>query len=294
MGSNFWWVFDAVTIAALALCIYRCMKKGFSRIIVTAIGCVISLVIAWIVSDNTSGLIYDHFVKDKNIQAVESAVKEFKPEDAIKSVIEQNEFSGILSNEKVKNILGDKRSLDVLYEYANSQASSVLGTRDEFKDDVVIGFAKLFADSVGVSLPPYVANEITENLSGNRELYMETIDMLINSPDKVPQFIEENYIRNMAKKIISSAIFLIVCFVLMTIILLVASKSIDFGLLNGYDRLDKAAGAILGFVAGIAIVMIISMAVKIMVNMEDNENSFISMNTIEKTVLFRHFYNFLK
>ena len=293
MGSNFWWVFDAVSVAALVFCIHRCRKKGFSRIIVTAIGCVVSLIIAWVVSENTSGLIYDSFVKEKNITAVETAVKEFKTEDAIKAAVEKNELSGILNNDKVKEILEDKRSLDLLYEYANTQASDGLESRDDFKDGVVSEFAQSFADAVGVSLPPYVANEITEHISENRDLFYETLDMLLNSPDKVPQFIEENYIRGMAEKIISSAVFLIVFFVLMTIIILVAGKSIDFGLLNGYDRLDKAAGAFLGLVAGIAIIMIISMAVKIMVNMEDNENSFISMNTIEKTVLFKHFYSFL-
>ena len=293
MGSNFWWIFDAVSVAALVFCIHRCRKKGFSRIIVTAIGCIVSIIIAWIVSENTSGLIYDNFVKEKNISAVETAVKEFRPEDAIKMAVEENELSGILSNDKIKEILGDKRSLDVLYEYANSQASGVLDSRDDFKDNVVSGFAQSFADAVGVSLPPYVANEITEHISENRDLFFETIDMLLNSPDKVPEFVEENYIRGMAEKIISSAVFLIVFFVLMTIIILVASKSIDFGLLNGYDRLDKAAGAALGLVAGISLIMIISMAVKIMVNMEDNENSFVSMNTIEKTMLFKHFYSFL-
>ena len=43
------------------------------------------------------------------------------------------------------------------------------------------------------------------------------IDMLMNHPQEVPEFIEENYIREPAKRIINAAVFLIVFFILIDV-----------------------------------------------------------------------------
>ena len=127
-----------------------------------------------------------------------------------------------------------------------------------------------------------MVNEITKNVSNNEKLFNSMIDMLMNHPQEVPEFIEENYIREPAKRIINAAVFLIVFFILMTIITIVINRTVNFGLLNGFDRLDKFAGGIL-----------IAVAVKMMINISESDNSFISMNAVEKTKIFRYFYQLL-
>ncbi|MBE6844170.1 MAG: hypothetical protein E7508_00455 [Ruminococcus sp.] len=293
MGGNFWWLLDALVIIITVLCVVNCSRKGFSKIIVTAIGCAASVAIAWIVSGYTSEMIYEKMFKKGNIEAVEAAVEEFNPEDAVKTIIESNELSGVLSNERIRTILENENSLNMLYEYANSEASNILDSRENFNKEIINGFAQAFAAQVGVNLPPYVAEEIVNHIENNEELFLSTVDMIINSPEKLPEFIEENYIREPAEKIVSAAVFLIVFFVLMTIIIIVANKSGDFGLLNGYDRLDKFAGGVMGIVVAFAVIMIIAFIVKIIINISENDNSFISMNTIENTKIFRHFYKYL-
>lgn len=293
MGGNFWWLLDALVIIITVLCIVNCSRKGFSKIIVTAIGCAASIAIAWLISGSTSEMIYEKMFKKGNIEAVEAAIEEFNPEDAVKTIIESNELSGVLSNERIRAILENENSLNMLYEYANSEASNILDSRENFNKEIINGFAKAFAAQVGVNLPPYVAEEIVNHIENNEELFLSTVDMIISSPEKLPVFIEENYIREPAEKIVSAAVFLIVFFVLMTIIIIVANKSGDFGLLNGYDRLDKFAGGVMGIVEAIAAIMIIAFIVKIIINISENDNPFISMNTIENTKIFRHFYKFL-
>lgn len=181
----------------------------------------------------------------------------------------------------------------MLYEYANSEATNILDSPGNFKSELIKEFSNAFALQVGANLPPYVAQEITDHIENNEKLFAATVKTLITEPEKMPEYIEKNYIRTPAKRIISSAVFLIVFFVLMTIILLITSRSQGFGLLNGYDRLDKFAGGLLGFVEGITIIMILAVGVKILVNISESENSFISIKTIENTIIFRHFYKFL-
>ena len=293
MGANFWWIFDIITVVVLVFCVSRCAKKGFSKMIVTAIGCVISLVVAWFASRYSADMVYDNFLKKNNIEAVKTAIEDYKPEEAVKNIIESNDLSGVLTTNTIKSILSGKNSISILYEYANSEAGNMLGTPESFKSELINGFAKNFATQVGVSLPPYVVHEITSHVSDNEELFISTINMLMKTPDKVPEYIEENYIRAPAKKIVGASVFLIIFFVLMTIILIVSSRSPEFGLLNGYDKLDRISGGLMGFIEGIAVIMIIAEGVYIMVNISESENSFISLKTVENTLIFRHFYKFL-
>lgn len=293
MGGNFWWVFDAAVIAFAVLCVIHCARKGFSKIIVTAIGCVASFAIAWMASKSAADTVYEKLFMKGNIEAVQTAVEDYNPEDVIKTIIESNELSGVLSNEKIREILEDEESLEKLYGYANSEASNILDTKEGFKENIINEFAKAFSSQVGAALPPYVAEGIVTHITDNEELFLSTVDMLIKTPDRIPEFIEENYIREPATRIVSAAVFLIIFFVLMTIIILVANRSGDFGLLNGYDRLDKFAGAVLGCIEAVAVIMILAFIVKIIINISSDNNSFVNVNTIDKTLLFKHFYKFL-
>ncbi len=293
MGENFWWIFDIIAVVVLVLSIIRCFHKGFSKIIITAVGCIISLAAALVVSRSTAGIIYDNFFKKSNIETVKTAIKDYRPEETIKNIIEENDLSGVLSTEKIKSVLESDNSLNMLYEYANSEATNILDSPGNFKSELISEFASAFASQVGVNLPPYVAQEITDRIENNEELFVSTVKTLVTEPEKMPEHIEKNYIRTPAKRIISSSVFLIVFFVLMTIILLLTNKAQGFGLLNGYDRLDKFAGGLLGFIEGITIIMIIAVGAKILVNISKSENSFISIKTIENTIFFRHFYKFL-
>ncbi len=293
MGGNFWWVFDLIVIAVIVLFTINGAKKGFSKIIVAAIGCVVSFAVAWTLSKLTAETVYDKMFRQSYIETVEEAIEDYKPEDIIKTIIESNELSGVLSNENIKTILESDNSLDMLYQYANSQASNILDSRENFEASVINEFAKAFSSQVGVALPPYVAEGILGHLSDNEDMFLMTIEMLMTNSDELPQFIEENYIRGPATKIVSCAVFLIVFFVLMTVIVLVANKSGDFGLLNGYDRLDKFTGGILGLIEGIAAIIVIAFIVKIIVNMSESGTSFINIETIENTKIFKHFYSHL-
>ena len=50
---------------------------------------------------------------------------------------------------------------------------------------------------------------------------------------------------------------------------------------------------ILGIIEAAAAIMIIAVAVKMMINISESDNSFISMNAVEKTKIFRYFYQLL-
>lgn len=293
MGTNFWWLFDLAVIVITLFFIINCARRGFSKIVVTALGCAVSFAAALAVSQATSDVIYDKMFKKGNTNAVEKAVEEYHPEDVIKMIIEKNELSGVLSNENIKQILESKNSMDLLYDYANSKASNILDSKENFEKTIINEFALAFSSQIGENLPPYVAHEMLNHMQDNEKLFLTTVEMLIDNPDELPAFIEENYIRGPAKTIVKCAVFLIVFFVLMTVIIIVLNKTGKFGLLNGYDRLDKVAGGVMGCIEAAAAIMIIAFVVKIIINMSENDSSFISIQTIERTKIFKYFYDFI-
>lgn len=292
MGANFWWLFDLAVVVIVLFCIIHCAKRGFSKIVVMAVGCVVSFAAAWAVSQATSDVIYDKMFKKGNIKAVETAIEEYHPEDVIKTIIESNELSGVLSNENIKQILESKNSMDLLYDYANSKASNILDSKENFEKTIINEFAMAFSSQVGENLPPYVAHEILNHLQDNEELFIKTVEMLQKNSDELPAFIEENYIRGPAKTIVRCASFLIIFFILMTLIIIVLNKTGKFGLLNGYDRLDKIAGGVMGCIEAVAAIMLIAFVVRIIINMSENDSSFISIQTVERTKIFKYFYDF--
>lgn len=292
MGANFWWLFDLAVVVIALFFIINCVRRGFSKIVVTALGCALSFAAALAVSQATSDVIYDKMFKKGNINAVEKAVEEYHPEDVIKMIIEKNELSGVLSNENIKQILESKSSMDLLYDYANSKASNILDSKENFEKTIINEFAAAFSSQVGENLPPYVAHEILNHMQNNEELFLTTVEMLAKNSDEIPTFIEENYIRGPAKTIVRCAVFLIIFFVLMTIIIIVLNKTGKFGLLNGYDRLDKIVGGVMGCIEAVAAIMIIAFVVKIIINMSENNSSFVSIQTIERTKIFKWFYDF--
>ena len=59
MGEKFWWIYDIITVAVIIFFISSGARKGFSKIIITALGCAASIAAALYISGNTTDFIYD-------------------------------------------------------------------------------------------------------------------------------------------------------------------------------------------------------------------------------------------
>ncbi len=290
MGTNFWWIYDVIAAVIVILSIYSCAKKGFSKIIILVIGCVVSVFLASFVSQKSSDFIYDKFIKKTSMEAVSEAIEKYHPEISVREVIEDQDYGAVLEDSKVKKILESNDSIERLYEYTNQAAGDVVDTHDNFKKMLISGFTDAFSKQLGVTLPPYVTHELTQKLSENEKLFTETTEMLLKSPDKMPEYIEKNYIREPATRLIRAFVFIISYFIFMTLIRVVIYRTFRFGLLNGYDRLDRFAGGLIGVVQAGVLLVVMAVLVRIMIHIAESSGSFISYETIEKTKFFKRIF----
>ena len=293
MGTNFWWIYDLILAAVVISSIWNCAKRGFSKIIILLIGCAASVFLASLLSEKCSQFIYDSFVKKASIEAVNEALEEYDPALTIKEAVENQEYGAVLDAGKINKILQSKDPIEKLYEYTNQAAGSVVDTHENFKNTLTDNFSELLSKQLGLKLPPYVLRELDRRISGNGELFAETADMLFSKPKEVPGYIEENFIRQPALKLVRAFVFIIAYFIFMMVIRVVIYKAIDLGLLNGYDRLDHIMGGILGLIQAAAMVIVMAVLVKIMLHIAESEGSFISYETVEKTKLFRYVFDYI-
>ncbi|MDE5917577.1 MAG: CvpA family protein, partial [Oscillospiraceae bacterium] len=87
MGEKFWWIYDILSAAVIIFFIYRSVKKGFSKILIKVAGCVVSFILALVISKHAAGFVYDKFIKETSMNAVKEAMDEYDPSPAIKKII---------------------------------------------------------------------------------------------------------------------------------------------------------------------------------------------------------------
>ncbi|MGN0620470.1 MAG: hypothetical protein ACI4I9_01275 [Porcipelethomonas sp.] len=291
MGEQFWWIYDILSAAIIIFCIYMSAKKGFSKIIVSVIGCVVSVVLALAISRHTAGFVYEKFIKETSINAVREAMDEYDPSGAVKEIIEDQGYGALVDESRIKDVIISGDGIGGLYNYANNAAGDTVDDYDSFSELMTSGFAGKFGDQIGIKLPPYVTGEINDRISSDPELFEETLSLILTDPDKMPGFVEENFIREPGEKLSQVFMFLIFFFIFMAIIGFVSVKTSSFGLLNGYDRLDKFFGGVLGIIKAAAAMLVFAVVVKIMIDVAENDGSFLSCETVDKTFIFRHFFS---
>lgn len=291
MGTNFWWIYDIILIAVVIFSVYSCAKKGFSKIIIMIMGCIAAVFLASFTSQKSSEFIYEKFIKKSSMEAVKASIEEYKPEISVKEVIENQGYGAVLEENRIRNILSSNDSMELLYEYANQASGNIVDTHENFKVIITNGFAEKFAEHLGVELPPYVTYELVSKISDNEELFIKTTEMILKNPEEVPQYIEKNYIRNPAIKLIKAFVFIISYFIYITLVRIVINRTFRFGLLNGYDRLDKFAGGVLGLVQAVANLVVIAVFIKIIISIIGSDESVISSETVERTKLFKYVFN---
>ena len=61
MGEKFWWIYDIISVVVIIFFVFSGARKGFSKILITALGCVASIAAALFIGSKTTDFIYDKF-----------------------------------------------------------------------------------------------------------------------------------------------------------------------------------------------------------------------------------------
>lgn len=293
-SDNLWIIYDIIALAVIAGTIFASFKKGFSQVIVSAGGYLISCFVATFVSTVFAGQIYDLFVKSSVLDNMNDAISKFSIAGEVQEYISDITLGLDVSEKDIEKVIksADENNLDVkMYNMINAYSSGAVSSADE----VTEGFLSGLGESMKELFDGYVPESFirgTENFTAeNKEDAFRLIkSFMYDNVSETSEYIEENYIRQYAVELVKIFVFIIILFILMFIIKMLENS---FSVADSFSgmKFNSVLGGAVGIVESCAFVYIISILLKFLMLLTDDV-SFLSEETIEQTKLFRLFYDF--
>ncbi|MBQ8297570.1 MAG: hypothetical protein IJX77_07305 [Ruminococcus sp.] len=295
MGTQFWWFFDTAAAAVILIFIYLSGKKGFSKTIVLIAGYALSITAAVMLAGKTADLIYEKTIMSRNTAKIEQALADISVSQKTKTLIDELGYNVTADETQIAEIFGAGGDTDTaLYGYVNSIAGHQVDTAEEFGAKVIDGISDVFKAALGSALTDYESEQAAdlirkEGLGG----FSETLAMM-QAADRsaAAAHMEENYTRAASKDIVKVICFIIILFVLMEAVNMLSRKLSDSGFIRPMDDItDHALGGVLGAAQGVLVIFLAAAAVRILVVLGNNGMMLFNGETIDKTIFFRHIYN---
>lgn len=297
MSTQFWWFFDVAAIALLLVTIFLSGKKGFSKAVVTAIGCILSVVIAFPTCGGVADFVYKSSVKQSNVKAIDKALEKNSVQTKLKTYLEGLGYSIRIDEAILSDILtGDEDVYDALYKYVNNINGRTVDTKEIFDEKLTEGFAKSVSDILAQELTTYEAKAAGDKIrSAEGQALLKTDIKIICDPNTTTAAsrIESSYVAQASKDIIRILSFVILVFVIMIIV-----KIID-KLINGEEKPDRISneitshvlGGVMGLAEGVMLLFVAAAAVRACVIFGGDDMMLFNSETIDKTLAFKHIYN---
>lgn len=294
MGSSFWWFYDAIIITLIFGFIYRNAKKGFVKSVMLIATYAIAVSLSLPISSLISNKIYDRHIRDKSIEAVEATVTNFRIEREIKNIIDQSNFGVEISEQEINEILSSTSDLTVdeqIMGLIRAKAGQGITRDNGFKDSLENNISNRITSRLGDEIPSFVARSVAETTTKNKELFSDTVKVLASSPSESANFIEENYLKPITMNVIRIIVFLVL-FVALSLVLSIFLARLDRGIVSaGIGRFDGLLGGVIGFVEAMIFIILVVFLVNLLITISDGTLVFFNNETIEKTKVFKLFYN---
>lgn len=294
MGSQFWWFFDALVIACVLLVIFTNAKQGFRKNFIMMIGYAICALIASGTSILIAEPIYEYSVRNSNVEAFTSVVKEYDaPTEIIKCVGEAS-HSQDLEAVKINSYLTPAYSTfdQDIYNYVNKRCGYVVSTPSEFRELLRENFIEVFGEKMDKYLPSYAAKSMKNTIRENPDVYLEVMQSLYgeNSVEQAAERMEDLLVKNTSMNITSMFLFLGTFLVLMSFVAMFSKRMDERVYFNIHTSVDHIAGAFMGLVEAFVILVFVAIFLKLIFTATTVDLMVLNEDTIEKTRLFRYFF----
>lgn len=296
MGTEFWWILDAAIVAIALIIIFISIKKGASKKLVIAIGCVLSLAIAGGINKSVSGFVYKNAFRQSTPKSINKAFEDFNIVTEYTKMIEKLDYNVRINEDKLEGIIrGDEVFHDRLYTYLCNINGRVVVEKEQFIVDINESFANMLYERLSTQFPEYVLNDVKSIADSSEEVEQLTRMLFIEPDETVPKelgvHIEEKYIKSTMLDIISVAAFVVLYVLVMIFIRFFAIYINNTNAIPIMGKSEDLGGAIFGLFQAVVDIVIVTYAVKFFVVIGKGEMLVFNEATIEKTYLFKYIYN---
>lgn len=288
--------------AVVLVMIFLGAKRGFAKTITVLIGFIVSIVIGAVASGSVSGFIYENAVKQGNVNHIEEGLSKNDVVQKTKSYIEGLGYNVKVKESKLKEIFskgGDVR--DPLYTYLNNINGRTVDEREVFYQKITEGFADIMDSILSEKVSDYAGEVTADQILSKPAAFGDALKAIVTEDNEETEthkeaaaYIEEHYTGAASREMIKLMTSVIISLVMVIISLMVVHKYNGSGT-GGYsgELSDRIIGAATGIAVGAAVIYILTMAVRLLVIFGSDEMLLFNSDTIDKTFVFRHIYNFI-
>ncbi len=293
-SDSLWIIYDVIALAVIAGTIFASFKKGFSQIILSAGGYLVSCFAATLVSTIFAGQIYDLFIKDSVVENINTAIAKFSIAEEVQEYISDITLGLDVNQKDIEKIIksADESNLDTkMYNMINAYSSGAVSSVDEVTEGLLSGLGESMRELFDGYVPESFIRGIENFTAENKEDAFRLIKSLTyEDTSEISEYIEENYIHQYAVEFVKIFVFIIILFILMFIIKMLENS---FSAADSFSamKFNSVLGGIVGIIESCAFVYILCILLKFLMLLTDDV-SFLSEETIEQTKLFRFFYDF--
>lgn len=297
MGTQFWWFYDVLAVAAVLICVFITAKKGLLKAGAALVGYILSFAIAMSVSAPVANTIYNSAISKSNTDKLRDSILSDGFLASLGDYIE-TEYEVIVDLQKIKNIYeGDKDFDSEMYKYLNNINSKTVTTEDEFYKTLHNGYAEVMSDLISDKLSLYAGESAAEQIRKKPQEMDEVIPLFIFDEEAkarpAAEKIEKTYVAEPYKKMVR-----LVCFVIILIVLLLISIFIATAFGGRYENEGSIGQTILsgaiGVFKGAVVVFAIAAVVRLYVILGSDKMLFFNHTAIDKTFIFKYVYNIIQ
>ena len=296
MGAQFWWFYDVIVAAAVLVCMFITIKKGILKAAVALVGYALTLAIAFSLSSSVSGSMYSKTVRSSNIKKMDQTLSNVDFLDDLIRYIENLGYDVYPERGQVERICFSGEDIEEkLYKYINNINGRKADEESAFYNKLHEGYATIINSYVSKELSMYSAEYASEQIRTNPKKFCDFMSLIKDTDNLKPaaQFIVDNYLEkpysSQVKLIV--LIVMLVFFVIMTIFIETAAGR------NSHmepSLVTHAISGIIGIFKGVVIIVIIAVMIRLSVVMGSDKMLFFNHDAIDRTWVFKYFYNFIK
>ena len=287
-------------VIVVVLFIVTCVTgyvMGFFKYAALMLKTVATLLIAAAAAFILAAPAYNAVAQDKVVNAIESSVEKIDVAQKVNSELRKRGLPQTVSNEELRSVLladGDVvKNLDGVMAQKGVDPGTREKVRQEFEDYLdhellgqIVSMSQSKEDGTDGSI-------VRTGLENKREELIKFVRMLLMSDKhKAAQEIESTYVRPVGEKIAGGIIFLIASILVSVILLIVIKLAGILSKVKVVSAANSFGGLMLGVFKGALYAAVIAYVLCAIVNTSKNQMDKLNTDIIDKTYIFKYFFNF--
>ena len=301
MMTEFWWFFDALVLLIVGGIVISNAKKGLTKVFIICIGYLVATIVATFCSGAAADALYEVTARPSNIDSIQEINASFDVAQCFMDAIDERNYGAILSKQSIEDMLAAPNTVKFdsnLLSYVNRLTGYEVCSQVEFKQILTDAFIEDYGGALSEKLPSYVPANLKQQMSENPALINTLLEKFyqpdVVSDDSVEEenaeFVEDHFGAEPSTECFRIFIYIIFFSVVMMIAGITSSAMKYRLFFNVRSGTEHFLGAMLGFIEAAAILIILTMLVRLCILIGGGEFLIFNDDVIQKSHIYKIIY----